>query len=458
MWQECKNNGNEMKTNISEKQKDRTTNKQLSLLGNKEFPSFEEIMVDYSKEFYNYITPKGDNVFGFWMQTLADLELLKLELEGLTKRFKINPTERTVDLEDGKESIRLRIAHLEKVGGKPTLYAEIVDKFGDTNAYAFHNLYPFKGKFYPRVVRTLINSFGLNSKSLILDPFNGSGTTTHEASIMGIESVGIDITPIGTILAEIKNELLFLKEKDITFSWQELLEILRKIENKEWKHPNPTVYKLMLILYFDTIDAFARTSRYNKKGKEGLFNQKYRYILECYRKLMELKEKFGLEFKKAKIIHGDVLELKNFGLMKEKFDAVITSPPYYFSIDYVGKDKLAYEYLGIEMKEIESKYLGMKNNIIKSDIYGNLPPKVIRYYEDLKESIENIFLSLKSGGRCAIIVGDSTVYGKKIPTTVMTKRFCEEVGFKFDKLIFNPLLGARNRAIRGESIIICTKP
>ena len=70
--------------------------KQVSLDGNKGFPSFEEIVIDYSKEFYNYITPKGDNIFGFWMQTLADLELLKLELEGLTNKFKINATERNV--------------------------------------------------------------------------------------------------------------------------------------------------------------------------------------------------------------------------------------------------------------------------------------------------------------------------------------------------------------------------
>lgn len=434
------------------------SSKQLSLSGNQEFPSFEEIMTDYSKEFYSYVLPRGENIFGFWMQTLADLELLKLELEGITKKFKINSTERTVELEDGKEEIRKRVAHLERVGGKATLYSEIVDKYGDTNAYAFHNLYPFKGKFYPRVVRTLINTFNLNSNSLILDPFNGSGTTTHEASIIGVESIGIDITPIGTILAELKNELPFLKEKELTFSWQELAEIFKKIESKEWEHPNPIIQKLMLIIYFDTIDAFARTSRYNRRGKQGLFNEKCQYVLDCYKKLMELKEKFDLKFKKAKIIQGDVLELKNFDLMKDKFDAVITSPPYYFSIDYVGKDKLAYDYLGIEMKKIESKYLGMKNEANKSSVYGNLPPKVVRYYEDLKESVFNIFWSLKSGGKCAIIVGDSTVLGKKIPTTIMTKKFCEETGFKFNKLIFNPLLGTRNRAIRGESIIICTKP
>jgi DNA modification methylase len=172
---------------------------------------------------------------------------------------------------------------------------------------------------------------------------------------------------------------------------------------------------------------------------------------------MHIKEKYDLNFEPARIIEGDILELKNITEFKEKFDACITSPPYYFSIDYVGKDKIAYDYLGIDMKKIESKYLGMKEGEPKND-YGKLPIKVALYYEDLKESIKNIFWALKPGGKLAIIVGDSTVNGKKIPTTMMTKKFCEEAGFRFEKLIFNPLLGARNRAIRGESVIICTKP
>lgn len=173
---------------------------------------------------------------------------------------------------------------------------------------------------------------------------------------------------------------------------------------------------------------------------------------------MEIKNKYELKFEPARIIEGDILELKSMVEMKEKFDACITSPPYYFSIDYVGKDKIAYDYLGVDMKEIESKYLGMKNNEHPKNNYSGLPNKVAMYYEDLKKSIENIFWALKPGGKLAIIIGDSTVGGKKIPTTMMTKKFCEEIGFKFEKLIFNPLLGARNRAIRGESVIICYKP
>ncbi|HGE70165.1 TPA: hypothetical protein ENX78_04970 [Candidatus Poribacteria bacterium] len=431
--------------------------KQMTLFGNNECPSYEEIMESYAKEFSEYVTPKGDTIFGFWMQTLADLEFLDLELQGLTDEYSIDPVNRTVNLKGDEDWIRLRIAHLEKINGKTTLYTDLVDKFGDTNAYAFHNLYPYKGKFYPRIVRTLINAFKLDQDSLILDPFNGSGTTTHEASLMGIKSVGIDVTPMGVILSELKNDLLFIDQKELDFTNIQIQDILKDIENKKWHYPKPFIYKLMLAIYFDTIDAFTRTSRYNRKGKIGLFMEKFNYIKDCYKKINDIKQKYELSFKRAIITEGDILELNNLSDMKEKFDACITSPPYYFSIDYVGKDKIAYDYLDIDMKKIESKYLGMKYNGHISNEYKGLPTRVAMYYDDLKKSIENIFWSLKPGGKLAIVIGDSTVNSKKIPTTLTTKKFCEEIGFKFEKLIFNPLLGARNRAIRGESVIVCKK-
>ena len=429
---------------------------ELPLFDDKEISSYEKIIEDYSIEFNKYIYPDGNTVFGFWMQTLADLDLLNLELEGLTKKYKIDYLNKTVEFEGDEELLRKRIAHLEKVKGKKTLYTELIDLFGDTNAYAFHNLYPYKGKFYPRIVRTLINTFKLKKGDLILDPFNGSGTTTHEASLMGIKSIGVDVTPMGVMLAKLKNDLLFLPEKELNFSYKDLEEIFEVIENKKWEHPNNIIKNLMLAIYFDTADAFARTSRYKKKGKSGLFIEKFNYIKDCHKKIMYIKEKFGLEFTEANIFESDVLEIKKMSNFKEKFDAIITSPPYYFSIDYVGKDKIAYDYLNIDMGNVETKYLGMKNTL-PSKKYGKLPSKVLLYYEDLKKSIENMYWVLKDGGKMAIIVGDSTVNKQRIPTTIMTKKFCEETGFKFEKLIFNPLLGARNRAIRGESIIFFEK-
>ncbi len=421
-------------------------------------PAFYQRIIEDSIAAPNqYLTPQGDTVFGFWMQTLADLEFLDLELQGLTDSYVIDPVRRNVEFKGDDEFVRLRIAHLEKVNGKATLHTEFVDAYGDTNAYAFHNLYPYKGKFYPRIVRSLINTFKLNPGDQILDPFNGSGTTTHEATLMGIKSVGIDVTPMGVLLADLKNELPFLSATQLKLSDNAVSKIFNRLEKNDWGDSNKVIESLMLAIYFDTLDAFSRTSRYKKKGKDGLFREKFNYITECHKKLLNLKKSRNLDFAKAEIIEADVLNLKSFKNFANKFDAIITSPPYYFSIDYVGKDKIAYDYLDVDIKQVEAQYLGRKTTLPKKR-YGKLPAKVILYYDDLKTSVENMFWALKSGGKLALIVGDSTVGGIKIPTTMVTKTFCEEAGFELNQLIFNPLLGVRNRAIRGESVLLCEKP
>lgn len=38
------------------------------------FSSYEEILDAYSKQFSSYVHPKGDIIFDFWMQVIADLE------------------------------------------------------------------------------------------------------------------------------------------------------------------------------------------------------------------------------------------------------------------------------------------------------------------------------------------------------------------------------------------------
>ena len=188
-----------------------------NLFGKTKYPSYEEILNEYPKETEKCRDKKG-NVFGFWMQTLADIQFLNLELSGLTKDYKIDSLNNKVYFNNGNEYVRKRIAHLDLVDSKPTLYSYLIDLFGDTNAYAFHNLYPYKGKFYPRIVRTIINTFKLKEENIILDPYNGCGTTTHESSLMGIKSIGVDINPIGNIISELKNELC-LKKEELRLKW-----------------------------------------------------------------------------------------------------------------------------------------------------------------------------------------------------------------------------------------------
>lgn len=426
------------------------------------YPTYEEIINEFSLTDKKICNEK--NVFGYWVQTLADVQFLDLELSGLSDNYKINSVKYNVEFgcNQDLDYIKNRVAHLDTIDFKKTFYAEITDLFGDTNAYAFHNLYPYKGKFYPRIVRTISNVFKLNGNHIVLDPYNGCGTTTHECSIMGIKSIGLDINPIGNIISYLKNELIFVKEDFFSLSNEQLTKIYNLLKEEKRPVRNNLMYRLFLLIYFDTVDAFVRTSRYNRKGELGLFIEKFTYVKRCYFKLKHFFKSKGLIYEKAIIKKGNVLSLKDAGIKDNSIDAVITSPPYYFSLDYVGKDKIAYDYLNrigffnYEMSAVKNEYLGMK---VRDDISSRriLEKRVITYFLDLEQSVKEIARVVKSGGKVAIVIGDSSLNGNKLPTTEKTHQFCKKYKLKHIKTVFNPLLGTRNRAIRGESILLYEK-
>jgi SAM-dependent methyltransferase len=70
--------------------------------------------------------------------------------------------------------------------------------------YSAHGLHEYRGKFNPQVVRAIGNLFGLEPSSRVLDPFCGSGTTLLEAAHIGWNALGIDLNPLGVLIANAK--------------------------------------------------------------------------------------------------------------------------------------------------------------------------------------------------------------------------------------------------------------
>ncbi len=66
-----------------------------------------------------------------------------------------------------------------------------------------HDLHIYKAKFFPRMVRALLNIFG-HEGATVLDPYCGSGTALLEASLLGMNSYGSDIDPICHLISRTK--------------------------------------------------------------------------------------------------------------------------------------------------------------------------------------------------------------------------------------------------------------
>lgn len=75
--------------------------------------------------------------------------------------------------------------------------------------YLTHKFHKYPGKFIPELPRWAIANFAPSTPGAwVLDPFVGSGTTLVEASLRGINAIGLDVDPLARLIAKVKSTAL----------------------------------------------------------------------------------------------------------------------------------------------------------------------------------------------------------------------------------------------------------
>ncbi len=148
------------------------------------------------------------------------------------------------------------IEHLDKISKLDTIlnnkYASImsVDKslnrqvvsFQANKKIPFYRWFKYKEGFSADLVINYINKHGFDKTKYILDPFAGSGATLFAASDLGIDSVGIELLPIGQELIKTRNILLN------NFSIEDFSRIEYWIINKPWiNHKEQNIFNVLKI-------------------------------------------------------------------------------------------------------------------------------------------------------------------------------------------------------------------
>jgi len=388
------------------------------------------------------------------VQFIYELQLAELELQSFGVDFNIDNSLRDFQVlnnsDEIKDLIKRRTAYFKMIDGEPTDYYQIIQKnqTRSVNQYLTHWIYPYKGKFHPQMVRALLNIIGLKEGDTILDPFSGSGTTALESQLLGINFVGIDISPLCVIqgkvktesiyvideIEKIKNEVLASVSNDSVNSDEGYYKLLDKLTNNE-KIKN--FYTLARLL------AVSDRSRRNRDFVNS-FVKNVNLMIASAKDYVEIKEKLNLKLGNIKIEVGDA---KNIRLQDNSVDGIITSPPYSIALDYVQNDIHSLIDLGYDVSKIRDYVIGVR---------GNGRNKIDLYNEDMKQAYKEMHRVLKPDRYAVIVIGNAVYQGQEIKTVEFTIEYMENLGFELVHNINKIIFGLYN-VMKKENILIFKK-
>lgn len=92
--------------------------------------------------------------------------------------------------------------------------------------YGVHGIHEYRGKFFPQLVRSLLNQVGAGRGSVVFDPMVGSGTTCVEASLLGARAVGLDLNPLSVLVTHVKSHLYAVDPVRLEASYEQIRSAL----------------------------------------------------------------------------------------------------------------------------------------------------------------------------------------------------------------------------------------
>ena len=392
----------------------------------------------------------------------------------------------------------------------------------------YHSLYPNLHK-YPA---TMLPQIGIDilkelhiSNGKLLDPYCGSGSSFTSALECGIQQMyGYDLNPLAVLLSRVKftkiSPVQILKFRKILYG--QIYDFIKSERNfYDSEYPPITnmnfwfskdVAKKLLILkkHINTIQdrqiqnffllPFSETVRdcsYTRNNEFKLFRMKPKDILYFnpdvisiyFKKLDDTLfnyQKYYLP-KLKKNFYIDIREAQ-FAASKDKFDIVLTSPPYGDSkttVAYGQFSALSNEWLGIrQARQLDNRLMGGKrikditqNGLISEyiqQIFAIDPKRALEvssFYNDLGNSIKEIAASINKKGKVIYIVGNRTVKNIQLPTDQFIAEKFEEYGFKhlftYKRALTNKSMPLKNspsnkkgelkETISSEYIVVCEK-
>jgi len=335
-------------------------------------------------------------------------------------------------------------------------------------SYATHGLFPYRGKFHPQMVKALLNVMGLRPGEVVLDPMAGSGTTSVEATLMGIDSIAVDASPFCAFLARTKVVALSADLAPLrpiaadptalvrTFRALESDAGMRRVRDAGYvpKGMSRATFELLALAFLDARGYAQRSAR---KGAEGFFADVLGKYLTTAERFQRVWAEIGAPLAAVRVLEGDARSLE---LDDCSVDGVLFSPPYSFAVDYLANDASHLAYLGVDTAALRSRMIGLNGR--------GRAEQVSAYFEDMRRVLGEVARVLKGGRVCTVVVGsnsrqlgaamgaDAAAPEVRYGLEARLIEIAEECGLRLELSIRRLIVGIAN-SMREEHIVMMRK-
>ncbi len=294
-----------------------------------------------------------------------------------------------------------------------------------------HGFHKYPAKFIPQIPRWALNRYLKDIKSLVLDPFCGSGTTIIETLLHGHSGFGVDVDPLSVLISKVKTTPLDIEElnkevtklennllnKDLPIfkpacetieHWfkKEYIPVLSKIRDTIDKIENRDIKDLFLICFSSILRKVSNADDQSQKAyvshtkiKDAehplpIFLNQIKYYQE---RITQFSNSID-ENVKSKVKHGSCINDLPLLTENKLFDLAITSPPYIKAIDYIYNQMVELFWLGdlfeldTQTKQNKKKklYIGNKQ-VLKQDFVDYSPFIELTNVENLDTKLQSVF-------------------------------------------------------------------
>lgn len=392
------------------------------------------------------------------VQFLYEEQLARIELQALgcddCVRDADNPWIITAHVNGTTNDLIHRAAYVGSLDGEPTVYRDLIrpnyqggafNRTRSVNQYLTHWIYPYRGKFHPQMVRALLNILGVRPRSLVADPYLGSGTAALEASLLGANFVGVDLSPLCVMLARVKTQSVSAVNK-IRKRVSEILAgtAVMLDDDALTSDDDPTVADFLQVARMVTFSDVAR----RKREASTSLRKNLITMLESVEAHALAIDRYALRPGAVSVSVGDCRNLKATGIATDSVDAIVTSPPYSIALDYVKNDEHALDALGIDTGELRGAMTGVR---------GRGPKQKLQLYNaDMQAMFREVARVLKPGAQAAFVIGDATVDGLEYTTTSQMAGWAVDAGLRLERSIPKIVFGLYN-VMNDEKILIFRK-